>query len=630
MKALSSLVLLILAPGMIHAQALEQEYHQKLYYTCKVWGYARYYHQKLGTDHINWEEALLSTLPEVKNASSVQMFNQSLVSMLKLAGEFEAPYGELPEVPYSLRSNIDLGWFDDPLINQDLRDLLLRVEEHFRPRKHWLLGEAEPGAEISFQRDSSWYRSGDYPPEDIRLLGLFRYWNIINYFFAYKNIMDQDWDSTLLEFIPAFVNAEDAQDYQLAFRQLTTRINDSHALFSSPFYDALKGNCHPPFLARNIEEKLVVTKVLPGTKNLSPGDIILKIDHRKAEDLLDSARRYTAGSNPSVIEMYANQGLLWGDEGEFQVLIDHGDRTAGYTFSRDGACYGPLNATSPTMWKDKVLESGDQVRIVNMGSLTPDKVDELFSFHSRYDAFIFDVRRKPLGSIYTIVDKLFPKPIHHAKLILPDHNYPGTFYWIQAEMGQGTSKPYKGKVMILMDENTRSHSEYTCMALEQYPEALKVGCQTAAADGNVAWVYLPGGIRTAFSNLGVFYPDGSPTQRVGIVPDIEVRPTIQGIREGRDEVLAEALVQLGGTSLQAGNKENFRFYPNPAGEVLCYSCESDHPGTIDLAIRDVSGKLLRMYFSLPASGNISLVEFGPGIYFIEIPRHGVKKLVKYR
>jgi C-terminal processing protease CtpA/Prc len=43
------------------------------------------------------------------------------------------------------------------------------------------------------------------------------------------------------------------------------------------------------------------------------------------------------------------------------------------------------------------------------------------------------------------------------------------------------------------------------------------------------------------SGIGVFYPDKKPTQRVGIVPDIEVRPTIAGIRAGRDEVLERGL-----------------------------------------------------------------------------------------
>lgn len=50
-------------------------------------------------------------------------------------------------------------------------------------------------------------------------------------------------------------------------------------------------------------------------------------------------------------------------------------------------------------------------------------------------------------------------------------------------------------------------------------------------------VVLPGGLRSAISGIGVFYPDRRQTQRVGIIPDLVVRPTIAGIREGRDEVL---------------------------------------------------------------------------------------------
>jgi C-terminal processing protease CtpA/Prc len=44
--------------------------------------------------------------------------------------------------------------------------------------------------------------------------------------------------------------------------------------------------------------------------------------------------------------------------------------------------------------------------------------------------------------------------------------------------------------------------------------------------------------------IGVFYPNKKPTQRIGIIPDIEVKPTIAGIRAGRDEVLEAALHQI--------------------------------------------------------------------------------------
>src|SRR5690606_8662739 len=52
---------------------------------------------------------------------------------------------------------------------------------------------------------------------------------------------------------------------------------------------------------------------------------------------------------------------------------------------------------------------------------------------------------------------------------------------------------------------------------------------------------LPGGLAAAFTGLGVYYLDGTPTQRVGIVPDLHVTPTIEGLAAGRDEVLETAL-----------------------------------------------------------------------------------------
>lgn len=43
------------------------------------------------------------------------------------------------------------------------------------------------------------------------------------------------------------------------------------------------------------------------------------------------------------------------------------------------------------------------------------------------------------------------------------------------------------------------------------------------------------------SGIGVYYPDGRETQRIGIVPDIEVKPTIKGVKAGKDEVLEYAV-----------------------------------------------------------------------------------------
>jgi C-terminal processing protease CtpA/Prc len=79
------------------------------------------------------------------------------------------------------------------------------------------------------------------------------------------------------------------------------------------------------------------------------------------------------------------------------------------------------------------------------------------------------------------------------------------------------------------------------MALRLAPEAKVFGSQTAGADGNVSTLDLPGGIRTRLTGIGVYGPDGAETQRIGIVPDVEVHPTIDGIRAGRDELLERAV-----------------------------------------------------------------------------------------
>jgi C-terminal processing protease CtpA/Prc len=99
---------------------------------------------------------------------------------------------------------------------------------------------------------------------------------------------------------------------------------------------------------------------------------------------------------------------------------------------------------------------------------------------------------------------------------------------------------YHGGVVLLVDERTQSHAEFTTMCLQTAPLATTIGSQTAGADGNVSLVWFPGGISTYFSGIGVYYPDGAETQKVGVRVDVTVHPTIAGIQAGRDEVLEKA------------------------------------------------------------------------------------------
>ena len=52
--------------------------------------------------------------------------------------------------------------------------------------------------------------------------------------------------------------------------------------------------------------------------------------------------------------------------------------------------------------------------------------------------------------------------------------------------------------------------------------------------------------------IGVFYPDPRPAQRTGIAVDVEVRPTLAGVRARRDEVLEAAVKKLLGRETDLG------------------------------------------------------------------------------
>ena len=53
-----------------------------------------------------------------------------------------------------------------------------------------------------------------------RLLALFRYWNIIEYYYPYKYLIHAEWNKILFEFIPLFIEANDNLSYKLSILKL--------------------------------------------------------------------------------------------------------------------------------------------------------------------------------------------------------------------------------------------------------------------------------------------------------------------------------------------------------------------------------------------------------------------------
>jgi len=271
--------------------------------------------------------------------------------------------------------------------------------------------------------------------------------------------------------------------------------------------------------------------------------------------------------------------------------------------------------------------------IVAMVRLIRTQVGDMFAGLWETDAIIFDIRNYPQGTLWDIVNYLYPSQIHIANFTSPDITYPGRLTWIYEYIGSGTSTPYNGKIIILFDERTLSQAEYTCMGLDQFPEAIKIGSTTAAADGNVTVVYLPGKIRTNLTGLGTFYPDYTQTQRVGIIPDIEVHPTISGVRAGIDEVLAFALDCSLVSQKEGMPVVEVNLYPNPFTDKLNYELPSiNDKQMIHFEIIDIFGRTIARVDKFSSEGEIDFPSCKNGTYLLKITTGKEvlnRKVVKY-
>lgn len=610
----------------------DNEYFKRLYVVGRVWGYLKYFHPEVAKGRYNWDDTLMNKVKDPRVKSSNVDFNNLIKDLIKSAGELTQPASPQPSISQELGPNIDNTWIDTLQINDDTKSSLKKVYDWFRPQANNYLRLA-PAGNLYLDKDSQYFGTAYYlfVPE-MRMLSLFRYWNIVNYFSPYKNLMDQRWDKSLMEAIPDFVNSRDEVDYNIAILKLAAKTNDSHSFVSSSTISRnIKGIFYLPLSLKFIDGKTVVTKVLKDI-GIKPGDIIEKINGKPINDIRNELTPFIAASTPASLQRDINARLISGplneslvltvsnDFGIFDKSVSRGLNSTDY--------YALLNSNDSDIWQ-YIIYKGKLFGYIDMRRLEVSQISKMFSDLWNTDALVIDIRNYPKGTMWSMIDYLFTRKVTVAKFLAPDPNFPGTFLWTSATIGTGTSKNvYNNTIYILFNEDTQSQAEYSIMAFEQHPKAIKIGSQTAGADGNVSIVYLPGGIMAYFTGLGTFYPDGRQTQRIGIIPDFEVKPTIKGIRERRDEVLEYALNHFVSTVSPVTNPlmdvdfQLYQNYPNPFNSSTKISFKLKNSSKVILKVYDILGREIMRTETMYKSGlheiNFSASGLSSGVYFYSV------------
>ncbi|MGC4039424.1 MAG: S41 family peptidase [Flavobacterium sp.] len=508
-----------------------------------VWGFLKYYHPAIAKGNHNWDFELFRITPKILAAKNEAERDVALMDWINLLGDVKEGKPQILK-PEEVKLMPDLDWLNTSRFSPELLTVLNKIKNAERSKDHYYIGFHPKVGNPNF-KENSYIKISD-PDAGYRLLSLFRYWNMIQYYFPNRHLIGEDWKNVLDEYIPKIIEAKDNQQYTIAMLEVIARIHDTHANIwgNNKAVQAYFGKNYAPVKIGFIEGKAVVTDYyndkLGEESQLKKGDVITKINSKDVAEIIKEKLRVIAASNYPTQLRDLGPKLLRSNDSIMEITYLRGNQL----FTQKMKTYPAGKLSFYKEEKDSSFKFIDKdIAYINHGQLKQKDLPMVYRELKKAKALIIDDRNYPSEfPLFQLGTMLVPNKTQFVKFSIGSTKTPGLFIYDKPTSVGASNKDYfKGKVIILVNETTQSSAEYHAMAYRAAPQATVMGSTTAGADGNVSSIALPGGISTMISGIGVYYPDGKETQRIGIVPDIEVSPTIEGIKSGKDEVLDKAL-----------------------------------------------------------------------------------------
>ncbi|MDR0604710.1 MAG: peptidase S41 [Bacteroidales bacterium] len=518
-----------------------EEYDQtsRLFYLCKLWGFVKYNHEHLPFSAEKMDSVLIRAIPKVMGALSKNEYVSVLDSLLFFRDTLFSGKNPYPDInDYYLINN---DWMNDTVcLNSELKKKLETIFYTHSGKENSFVRNKSMVGNIRLRNEPE-YTISDYTDRKLSLLALFRYWNVINYFGVYKNDAE-NWDEVLYQSISRFLNIESKKQYHQEIYRLTNQLRDTHASYPPTIDNVVFGPFRPNFKMMCIDSTFVIQKIrVPEyeKEDFQPGDIVFQVDNQDVRPLYDSLLQYVCGGNH-----WSNQSF------GCNAVLSRNDSTTLFTILRGNDTL-KIKSTNHTAWDlhqserkaEKKNEKNvlyhwinDSIAYFNLRSATPDNFDKNYKDIQSASTIILDLRCYPnTHLILNLTNAFVPPNSFFAYVTYPDTRFPGMVRYCKSSPDRiGNENYYKGQIIVLVNEWTQSYSEYTTMALQANPKTITIGNSSSGSDGNISLFTFPGGVRTVFSGVGIYYPDFTPTQRIGVRIDYIVEPTIKDIKNNID------------------------------------------------------------------------------------------------
>jgi len=596
-----------------------------------VWGFAKYTHPVFLTGQRCWDEELLSLILVVRFADESEVNdilyewftglgndgfddNESVFLLVPFYEE-DLYISFLERVENSVQLSV-VGWVSGPeyfslglRIDKNYLDSLTYDDEHANLRSLTPVSESymKPMANLDWLTDESFLGNSlvsvfsrftetpmvdrtnapaffsefglsdfsneslhvdmDFKDANYRLLGLFRLWNTMNYFFPYLDIIDGNWNDLLLSHIKIMLEGTDRLSYELTLKSLASELHDAHIRFvaadtfddGSIFFigmdtfDQMFGQYAVSARLTEAEEQIVIIEAYYDNL-LMPGDIVLKVNGIDINEIVANMLRYLPYPNEEKSLFYLTRNRT--------ILRQHfNDTPMSLILLRDGLEIEVSVAVDNILIAESFLFSFPPdfayMRLENnIGIINPSRtyeigISHIMEYFVDTIGIVVDLRQYPALQFWDLIPYLVQDNKRLSVFTQPSQSIPGMFMSLTRfysnvfrTLEDKELYLYENNVVVLTDESTISAGETTAMYLSVGTNVTVMGSNSIGANGDVQILPLPGGVIMSFSSLGVFTPESGQTQRIGLSPDIRINRTIAGIREGRDELLDAAIHYL--------------------------------------------------------------------------------------
>jgi C-terminal processing protease CtpA/Prc len=570
--ALCALVSSTSSLGAAQAPSTPPAETDRLIAVAKTWATVKYFHPYLSDRHIDWDQALLDALPRIRSARDNSEYKTAVDAMLSVLQDpltravspddkLELPPGITPQrtrIHHGLPSHTN-GWrgFYSGVVERSAA----LVSTMSLPLGSGLTASIRLSEPIAkgltaepFDRRDQDYSENAFPSAELRLLAAFRLWGAVHYFYAYKDLMDEDWDAAFSRTLPKFIGATNALEYNFAVSEMVRALADSHAKVESPELKRYFGESPLGLRIRLLDRKPVITDVLDEEAKragVRAGDIVSKLDGEALGERVNRQASYISGSTQQGLGVLVCERILNGADGSSASLtISSAEGDAKEITLKRSTAYRSLFV--PQRKGEVVRKLAGNIGYLDMDRLEEDGVAAAFERLRDAPGIIFDLRGRFLPSIRSVASRLTSKTnvtaaiVNGPVLLEPDAPHTGSdsysaSYFSSVVVPSSDLPKYKGKVVVLIDERTADQAEMAALFLEVAAKVEYVGSPSAGVVGESTDLALPGTIIVSFSGQDVRHSNGGPLQRLGIQPNVSAPPTLAGIRASRDEALEKAL-----------------------------------------------------------------------------------------